>query len=150
MASMGVAETAVEPRIVRRSDAQPHPLHGEGTIFRMIYPQTVGSRNLFVGVAQAPPGQAPHVFHRHGVERVGDVELTYAADFEEFYFVVAGSGMMQWRFDDGRVMEAPVSAGDAVYMPPGVVEHRIFNSGDVTLTVLYGGAPPASVRPIGA
>jgi oxalate decarboxylase/phosphoglucose isomerase-like protein (cupin superfamily) len=88
------------------------------------------------------------VFHRHTSEVVGDVELSYADDFEEFYYVVAGEGAMQWRPADGTLRETPVAAGDAVYFPPDVVEHRIVNTGRGTLAVLYGGSPPATVRPI--
>lgn len=144
-----MAEANTAPRIVRRKDAEPHPLHGEGCIFRMIYPGTVGSSGIFLGVAEVPPGHAPHVFHRHGVERVGDVELTYSTDFEEFYYVAAGEGLMQWRFPDGRQVDEQVSAGDAIYMPAGVVEHRIFNSGSSMMKVVYGGSPPAAIRRLG-
>lgn len=38
-----------------------------------------------------------------------------------------------------------MAAGDAVYFPPGVVEHRVFNTGTRTMKVLYGGTPPARV-----
>lgn len=139
--------TDTVPRVIRRRDAEPHPLHGDGHIFRMIYPATAGSRNLFVGVAEVPPGTAPHVFHRHGVERIGEVELSYTADFEEFYYIAAGDGVMQWRVDaTSPVAEEPVSTGDAIYMPPGCIEHRIFNNGSTTLRVVYGGTPPAIIR----
>ena len=135
-----------EPKIVRGSEAEVHPLHGEGRIKRLIYPQTVGSQKLFIGIAEVGPGEAPHVFHEHGVERVGNVEMTYAQDFEEFYFVVEGRGEMQWRHGDGVEHGVLVSAGDAIYMPVGAAEHRIFNSGTGALRVLYGGTPPATVR----
>lgn len=137
-----------EPRIVRASEAAPHPLHGAGTLFRLIYPATAGSRQLFVGLAVVPPGEAPHVFHRHGVEVIGDTRLEYAADFEEFYYLVEGHGLMQWKDGKGAILEAPVGEGDAVFMPPGCAEHRIFNSGSGTLRVLYGGTPPARVSKI--
>lgn len=136
------------PRLVRASEALDHPLHGGGRIRRLLYPANAATQRLFLGIATVPPGEAPHVFHRHGTEVAGPVRLTYAQDFEEFYFVVAGAGLMQWRSHDGApVTEAPVAAGDAVYMPPGVVEHRIFNPGPEVLQVLYGGTPPATVTP---
>ncbi len=140
-----------EPRIVRGAQFAVHALHGEGAIRRAIYPDTVGSARLFVGLAEFEPGTAPHVFHRHGTEIAGEPghrrRLTYAPDFEEFYFVVEGRGELQWRFDDGRTCAQPVEAGDAVYFPPGVVEHRIFNTGDRRMRVLYGGTPPATIEP---
>jgi mannose-6-phosphate isomerase-like protein (cupin superfamily) len=144
------AETA--PVVVPYADFQAHALHGTGAIRRAIYPELTGSRQLFIGLAEFGPGEAPHVFHRHGTEVVGPPgarrRLTYAEDFEEFYFVVEGSGEMQWRFTDGRNEVQAVAAGDAVYFPPGVAEHRIFNTGASTMRVLYGGTPPARVEPL--
>lgn len=139
-----------EPVVVHGADFVAHALHGTGAIRRAIYPDLTGSRRLFIGMAEFGPGEAPHVFHRHGTEVTGDPgarrRLTYAPDFEEFYFVVEGHGEMQWRFDDGRQCAEAVVDGDAVYFPPGVVEHRIFNTGSSLMRVLYGGTPPACVE----
>ena len=137
-----------KPLIVKGKDAPLHKLHGDGAIKRLIYPATVGSEKLFVGVAEVEPGEAPHVFHTHGKEKIGDIELEYDSEFEEFYYVVTGNGSMQWRTDDGTLHEQAVNAGDAIYMPPGVCEHRIFNSGGTRLTVLYGGTPPARITEV--
>ena len=136
------------PRIIRRVDQPVHPLHGEGRIRRIVYPTTVGSGNIFLGIAEVAPGEAPHVFHRHTREVVGDVVMTYADDFEEFYYVVAGEGTMQWKTAEGTLREVPVAAGDAVYFPPDAMEHRILNTGEAMLSVLYGGTPPARIAPI--
>jgi mannose-6-phosphate isomerase-like protein (cupin superfamily) len=136
----------VLPKIVRYRDYAAHGLHGEGAIRRAIYPDTAGSARLFVGLAEFGPGTAPHVFHRHDTEVVGDRRLSYAPDFEEFYFVVEGAGLMQWKLEDGSLVEEPVAAGDSIYMPPGVVEHRIFNTGGGIMRVLYGGTPPARIE----
>ena len=140
----------VLPRIARGSEFPAHALHGDGAIRRAIYPDLNGSRRLFVGLAEFGPGTAPHVFHVHGTEIVGEPgrrrRLTYAEDFEEFYFVVAGEGELQWRLGDGSLHAIALAAGDAVYFPPGVVEHRVFNTGTTTMRVLYGGTPPARVE----
>ncbi|MCP5367476.1 MAG: cupin domain-containing protein [Hyphomicrobiales bacterium] len=136
------------PRIIRAGTGAAHAFHGDGAITRLIYPDTAGSRKLFIGLADVAPGQAPHVFHRHDREVVGDRELAYADDFEEFYFVVSGRGTMQWIDETGATVEQPVAAGDAVYMPVGVMSHRILNTGDERLTVLYGGTPPARITPL--
>lgn len=139
-----------EPVIVPASKFVAHALHGTGAIRRAIYPDLTGSRRLFVGLAEFGPGEAPHVFHRHGTEVVGTPgmrrRLTYAEDFEEFYFIVEGAGEMQWRFEDGRNCSRQVRSGDAVYFPPGVVEHRVFNTGTGVMRVLYGGTPPAQIE----
>jgi hypothetical protein len=72
-----------EPVVVRRAAFGGHALHGEGTLWRAIYPDLAGSRRLFVGLAEFAPGTAPHVFHRRGSEVVGAPgarrRLTYAA-----------------------------------------------------------------------
>lgn len=142
------AET--EPVVLKAGSYPSHELHGTGAIRRVIYPDLTGSRKLFIGLAEFEPGTAPHVFHRHGTEVVGAPgqrrELSYASDFEEFYFVVTGRGEMQWRLADGTEHALPVAEGDAVYFPPGVAEHRIFNTGHENMKVLYGGTPPAAVR----
>jgi mannose-6-phosphate isomerase-like protein (cupin superfamily) len=148
MAASLAAET--EPAVTRFADFSSHELHGEGTIRRAIYPDLTGSRRLFIGLAEFGPGTAPHVFHRHTTEVVGALghrrRLSYDADFEKFYFVIEGEGEMQWRLVDGTQKAVPVGAGDAVYFPPGVAEHRIFNSGETHMRVLYGGTPPARVE----
>jgi len=140
------------PRIIRSADFMTHTLHGEGAIKRAIYPDIVGSQRLFIGIAEFGPGTAPHVFHKHGTEVVGSPgqrrRLTYAPDFEEFYFVINGRGEMQWRTDDGKEFSQSVSEGDAIYFPPGVAEHRIFNSGTELMRVLYGGTPPAEIEAV--
>jgi mannose-6-phosphate isomerase-like protein (cupin superfamily) len=76
---------------------------------------------------------------------IGDRRLTYAPAFEELCFVVEGRGVMQWELKDGPTIEEPVEAGDPVFMPPGVVEHRIFNNGTGTMRARYGGTPPARI-----
>jgi len=134
-----------EPKIVKAAEAEPHALHGAGKIFKLLYPSTVDARKIFVGLAVVPPGEAPHVFHRHGVELICSTRIEYAPDFEEFYYIVEGVGTMQWKIGKTQLVEKPVEAGDSIFMPPGCVEHRIFNSGPRILKVLYGGSPPAQV-----
>jgi len=135
----------VAPRIVKAEEAGFHPLHGAGRIRPLLYPDSVGSERIFIGIAEVGPGEAPHVFHKHGVEVHGDKRMEYAPEFEEFYFVVEGDGSMQWYDDAGVMHEKPVKAGDAIYMPRDCDSHRIFNSGTAILRVLYGGTPPAKI-----
>ncbi len=133
------------PRISRLRDAPLHPLHGEGAIRKLIYPDLTGSDALFVGLAVVPPGQAPHVFHKHEVEIHGTTRIEYSDDFEEFYFVVSGTGEMQWLDETDKQHGERVVAGDAIYMPRDCLSHRIFNTGSKDLHVLYGGTPPARI-----
>ena len=139
-------QATVIPVIVRLANGIPHKLHGDGAITKLIYPENVGSVNFFCGMAEIPPGSFAHVFHRHAVEVHGNTQIAYSPDFEEFYFVHIGEGTMQWREDENsELFEQPVAAGDCIYMPPGVVEHRMLNTGEETMFLLYGGTPPAVV-----
>ncbi len=133
------------PRISRLESAPVHQLHGAGLIRKLIYPEITGSEKLFVGLAIVPPGEAPHVFHKHGSEIHDNVRIDYADAFEEFYFVVSGQGEMQWIDEAGAQKGEPVVEGDAIYMPRGCLSHRIFNTGSKEMRVLYGGTPPAEI-----
>ena len=85
-------------------------------------------------------------FHRHQEEVHGNIKINYAPEFEEFYFVHRGSGVMQWREDENsKLFEEPVTTGDCIFMPPGVIEHRMLNTGKETMYLLYGGSPPADI-----
>lgn len=147
-----------EPVVVRRAAFGGHALHGEGTLWRAIYPDLAGSRRLFVGLAEFAPGTAPHVFHRHGSEVVGAPgarrRLTYAADFEEFYFVVDGEGELQWRLAAGGECRAPLAQGDAVYFPrrrraPGLQHRHAHDEGAVRRHAAgAGGAPRRAPDPM--
>lgn len=148
LGTSGEADPHAEPIIVKAEDAKAHPFHGKGGIRRYIYPNTVGSRSLFVGSNDVKPGDSAHHFHRHGVEDLGDATLSYAPDFEEFYFITAGRGSMRWILADGTVVERDVVAGDAVYMPPAVAAHDVFNASETeVLSLIYGGTPPAVLEP---
>ncbi len=134
------------PKIVKYTDGIPHNLHGEGKIKKLVYPENTGSKAFFCGMAEIPPGDFPHVFHRHQEEVHGNIKINYAPEFEEFYFVHRGSGVMQWREDENsKLFEEPVTTGDCIFMPPGVIEHRMLNTGKETMYLLYGGSPPADI-----
>lgn len=133
------------PCIVTRQDQVSHPYHGDGRLKKIIYPNTAGSKKLFLGIAVVPPGEAAHVFHKHEREMHGDRVLEYADDFEEFYFIVCGNGKMQWQIAGEELHESSVEAGDAIYMPIGTCKHRVVNDGDVVMEVLYGGTPLAKI-----
>ena len=60
----------------------------------------------------------------------------YHARTEEIYFITAGRGRM--RIEDET---AEVKAGDAIAIPPGR-RHKLWNTGDVPLTLLCCCAPP--------
>lgn len=60
----------------------------------------------------------------------------YHARTEEIYFITAGRGRM--RIEDET---AEVKTGDAIAIPPGR-RHKLWNTGDVPLTLLCCCAPP--------
>ena len=132
-----------EPILIHKGRAQSLPFPGGGTITKIIYPDTVNSVKLFIGMGEAEPGTSPHRWHRHIRDILGQGEIVYPDDFEEFYYIIKGHGKMQWKTEDGKVHEEPVAEGDAIYLPIQAVEHQILNTGDEKMSVLYGGTPPS-------
>jgi hypothetical protein len=41
-----------------------------------------------------------------------------------------------------------VGPGDTIHMPPGAVEHQLFNNGAETIRIAVVGVPPTRRRPI--
>lgn len=132
-----------EPILIHKGRTKSFPFPGGGTITKIIYPDTVNSLKLFIGIGEAEPGASPHRWHRHVRDILGQGEIIYPDDFEEFYYVLKGQGTMQWKTEDGRIHEEAVAEGDAIYLPIQAVEHQILNTGDENMSVLYGGTPPS-------
>jgi len=130
-----------KPIVIRKKDMTSQPFPGGGLLAKVIYPGTVGSVNLFVGLVEAEPGTSPHRWHKHTKDSLGEYDIVYPDEFEEFYFILNGKGTVQWKTSDGLVHEETVAEGDTIYFPRRALEHQLMNTGHVKLVVLYGGTP---------
>ena len=137
-----------EPRIIKADAVEPQNLRGQpkeaGQVKRIL-----ATGKLFFNLDEVSPGHTPHAWHRHTKYVADGHEVEYAPDFEEIYFIVSGKGVFQWKGADGAVHEEPVGPGDTIYMPPGVVEHQLFNDGPETIRLAVVGVPPMRRRPLG-
>jgi len=128
-------------KIIRSGDVEPQNIRGlareAGQIKRVIV-----TEKLHVNVDEVSPGFSPHHWHRHTKYTADGVEVEYAPDFEEIYFVLSGRGLMQWKSESGEVQEQEVGPGDTIHMPAGVVEHQLLNNGDEKLKIVVVGVPP--------
>ena len=91
-------------------------------------PGMVRETNLLFVRAQLPPGEA-HKFHFH-------------PKMEEILYVLSGAAE-QWVTQEKRLMKA----GDALYLPPGVV-HGTYNAGSEVLDFLAVLSPANSDGPV--
>jgi len=133
-------------KIVRGKDTKPQLLHGAlekkaGWIKRLIYPDNVGAEGIVIGVAEANPGYSIHPWHTHTRYKSKGIELVYPENFEEIYYIIRGSGVVQWKTQSGRIREKKVIAGDSIFFPVGVSEHQLLNKSRKKILVLYCGSP---------
>lgn len=133
-------------KIVRGDDAKPQVLPGvlekkAGWIKRLIYPDNVGAEGIVMGIAEANPGYSIHPWHTHTRYESKGIELVYPKNFEEIYYIIKGSGVVQWKTQDGKILEEKVTAGDSIFFPVGVSEHQLLNKSHKKVLVLYCGSP---------
>ena len=135
-------------KIIKADDVEPQSIRGlareAGQIKRVIV-----TEKLHVNVDEVSPGYSPHHWHRHTKYTADGVEVEYAPDFEEIYFVLSGCGLMQWKSESGEVQEQEVGPGDTIHMPAGVVEHQLLNNGTEKLKIVVVGVPPPRRRRVG-
>ena len=136
-------------RILRWNEIERRPLpateESAGWMKRIIYPPHVTSKGTFMGVAEVNPGYSPHRWHTHTTDKAKGYEVEYPKDFEEFYYIISGTGIVQWKDEKGKAKEEKVSTGDTVFFPVGVPEHQIFNNGSEKMVIVFGGSPTAKV-----
>lgn len=136
-------------KIIRSGDveARPLPAVGEkaGWVKRIIYPPQIITNGTFFGVGECNPGYSPHRWHTHVKDGAEGYKVEYPEDFEEIYYIVSGSGVMQWKTADGSIEEEPVGPGDTIFMPAGVPEHQVFNNGNEKMVVIFCGSPTPKV-----
>ena len=134
-------------RIIRSGEVQPQNIRGFGKEAGEIR-RVVATEKLFFNIDEVSPGFSPHHWHKHDRYRHDGHEVEYADDFEEIYFILSGNGVVQWKTDSGEVREQAVGPGDAIHMPPGVVEHQLLNNGTEKIRLAVVGVPPPRRRPI--
>jgi mannose-6-phosphate isomerase-like protein (cupin superfamily) len=136
-------------RVIREKEVPSRPLPGAeeeaGAVKRIIYPPNVMTRGVFMGIGSANPGYSPHRWHAHHHDEAEGYEVDYPEDFEEIYFILNGSGLIQWKDEEGTIEEKEVGPGDTIFMPVGVPEHQLFNSGKEKMTILFCGSPTPRV-----
>lgn len=133
--------------IVKTSDVQPQNIRGlpkeAGQIKKII-----ATERFFFNVDEIAPGYSPHHWHKHDQYVHEGIKVEYPADFEEIYFVLSGTGVIQWKTESGEVQEQQVGPGDTIHMPPDVVEHQLLNNGTQKIRIAVVGVPPPKRTPI--
>ncbi len=133
--------------IVRGTEVDPQTLPGAsekkaGWIKRIIYPHQVGTKGIVMGVAEVNPGNPLHRWHDHIRDDAEQYELVFPENFEEIYYIIEGSGVVQWKTAEAaRIREERVFSGDTVFFPAGVAKHQLFNDSNEKMRVLYCGSP---------
>ena len=128
-------------KIVKAGEIQPQNIRGHGREAGEIR-RVIATEKFFFNIDEVSPGFSPHRWHKHTKYRAEGVEVEYPADFEELYFILSGHGVVQWKTESGEVREQPVGPGDAIHMPPDVVEHQLLNNGTEKIRLAVVGVPP--------
>jgi oxalate decarboxylase/phosphoglucose isomerase-like protein (cupin superfamily) len=137
--------------VIKSSDIRPDPLarvagKETGVVKRVVYPHNVGAKQLFFGIAEINPGYSPHHWHRHTYYKAEGFDAGYSKDFEGVYYIISGSGVAQWKMEDGEIKEIQVSAGDTIFFPPDVAEHQVVNKGTEKMIIAMCGSPPDHLK----
>jgi len=133
--------------IIKADEVQPQNIRGLGKEAGQIK-RVIATEKFFFNVDEVSPGFSPHHWHRHNKYRAEGLEVEYAPDFEEIYFIMSGRGVIQWKTESGEIREQEVSPGDTIHMPPDVVEHQLLNNGTEKLRIAVVGVPPPRRTPI--
>lgn len=136
-----------QPKIVRSDEVQPQNIRGLAKEVGQVK-KIIATEKYFFNVAEVNPGFSPHHWHRHTKYRAGGYEVEYPGDFEEFYFILSGRGIIQWKTESGEVREQEVGPGDTIHTPAGVVEHQLLNNSTEKIRLAVVGVPPPRRRPI--
>jgi oxalate decarboxylase/phosphoglucose isomerase-like protein (cupin superfamily) len=135
-------------KVVRFEDVEPDTLLGDaggGYMKRIIYPHLVAAKGFAFGFAEVPPGKSLHPWHNHAGYKAKGLEVVYAPGFEELYFIIKGSGVVQWKEPDGEVKEKSVGERDTILFCEGVPEHQVLNTGNENMLLTYIGCPPTKI-----
>ena len=136
-------------KVVRLADVEQDPIldadAGAGYMKRIIYPHKVPAKGFAFGFAEVPPGKSLHRWHKHTGDKVQGIEVVYHPDFEELYFIIKGSGAVQWKEADGTVGEKSVGERDTILFCEGVPEHQVLNTGSENMLLVFVGCPPVKI-----
>ena len=134
-------------KIIKTDEVESQNIRGHGKEAGQIK-RIISTGKLFFNVDEVNPGFSPHHWHTHGKYTADGVEVEYAADFEEIYFILSGCGVMQWKTEGGEIREQAVDAGDTIHMPAGVVPHQLLNNGTEKMRLAVVGVPPPRRTPV--
>jgi mannose-6-phosphate isomerase-like protein (cupin superfamily) len=127
---------AVEPTLLPATRGKE-----AGWLKRIVFPPNVDTKGAFFGVAEVNPTYSVHRWHSHVRDKAEGYEVVYPENFEEVYYIISGTGVVQWKTDGGKVKEENVSAGDTMFFPIGVAEHQLVNTSDEKMFVAFFGTP---------
>lgn len=138
------------PYVINSLDVEPSNLPAEeetsaGWIKRLIYPQAIETKGIFFGQAEVRPGHAAHRWHSHDRDEAPGYEVTYPDTFEEIYFIISGQGVVQWKDDQGKVLEKKVGPGSVMFFPARMGPHQLLNDGHETIRMVFCGTPSPTV-----
>ena len=108
----------------RLDEARPFTTLDGSSIREVAGPASLPSQNQSLAEATVDPGR--------------ETQAHYHRASEELYLFTGGAGRIRVGGE-----EREVRAGDCVVLPPGT-EHKLWNTGDVALTLLCCCAPPYS------
>lgn len=131
-----------EPRVICKASSPVAVTPGGGVMTTIVHRDTVNSISCFAGIGEIDPGKSPHRWHNHIRDNSTELEIIYPEGFEEYYYILKGNGMVQWKLADGTVREEAVGEGDTVFFPVGVTEHQLLNTGETKIILFFGGGPP--------
>lgn len=136
--------------VIRSGDIESKTLAGASTkdagwMKRIVYPPHIITKGPFLGIAEVNPGYSVHRWHRHVSDKAEGYEVVYHKDFESMYYIVSGSGVIQWKTEDGKITEEKVSAGDTIFFPIDAAEHQLLNNGTEKMLLVISGSPVPKV-----
>lgn len=140
-----------EIKIFRLTDIESAPLAAApskegGYMKRIIFPDNVDTKGVIFGFSEIDPGHSPHRWHNHKADKGPGFEIVYPQNFEEVYYIISGSGTIQWKTEEGNIEERKVGAGDTIFFPADVGEHQLLNTGTEKITMVYCGSPIVSPK----
>lgn len=113
-----------------------------GWMKRAIYPPHVDTERIYMAIQELNPGFSAHRWHSHAtIDKAEGYHIVYPEGFTEIYHLVSGSGVVQWKTEDGKIEEQKVGAGDTIYFSVGVPEHQLVNNGTDKMHIVIVGTP---------